>query len=69
MSVFISPIEIQVLNADVLCAMLLLAVLSIKIITIKQDSGMLHALNKSLSLGLYPLVVIFSLLIVEWTLL
>ncbi|MEM9950658.1 MAG: hypothetical protein AAF846_03585 [Chloroflexota bacterium] len=69
MSVFITTQTIMIPYADLLCAMLLLAILCLKIVTLKQDSAPLMRLNKSLSLGLYPMSIIFGLLILEWTLL
>ncbi|MEM9950173.1 MAG: hypothetical protein AAFV93_00670 [Chloroflexota bacterium] len=68
MSVFITPVQLTIPSADVLCALLLLAILCLKIVTLKQESVELARLNRSLSLGLYPMSIIFGLLMLEWTL-
>ncbi|MEM9952684.1 MAG: hypothetical protein AAF846_13845 [Chloroflexota bacterium] len=66
MSVFMTPMTMSIPQADLLCAMLLLAILCMKIITMKQESPVLTKLNRALSLGLYPMALIFGLFMVQW---
>jgi len=66
MSVFVLPFEASVVNTDLLCALLLLVMLSLKVMTLKQDTVLLKQMNRSLTISIYPLSLAFSMLMLQW---
>lgn len=69
MSIFIAPTEIPIYNADLVCAILLLTMLVLKVVTTQQSMPGLARLNRSITMSLYPISLIFCAFLIQWVML
>ena len=68
MSVFATTNLTTIPQADLICALLLLTLLCMKIMTMKQDLKVFERLNSAVSVGLYPVLMVFGFVMLEWVL-
>jgi len=66
MSIFTVPVETPIYHADLVIALILLFMMLLKVVTMQQQTPLLLRLNRYITVSMYPIGMIFALLLVHW---
>lgn len=66
MSIFTVPVATPIYHADLVIALVLLSMMIIKVVTMQQQSPLMLRLNRYITVGMYPMGMIFALLLLQW---
>lgn len=66
MSIFTVPVQPAIHHADLVIALALLSMMILKVVTMQQQSPLLLRLNRYVTVSMYPMGMIFGLLLLQW---
>lgn len=66
MSIFTVPVQPAIHHADLVIALALLSMMILKVVIMQQQSPLLLRLNRYVTVSMYPMGMIFGLLLLQW---